>query len=99
MFWARSMPRAIDSWLSKIPHMNCPKWVDMEFIAFLSSPDSDIELKSDFLLNFHGKVLWTPTFFGEAGIGVKNYHFERTSDGSGAKLTTFYGTLGVGINF
>jgi hypothetical protein len=99
IFWARSMPRALDTWLSKIPHMNCPKWVDLEFITYFSSPDTDIKLENDFLLNFHGKVLWTPTFFGEAGFGVKNYHFRRDSDESGAKLTTFYGTLGVGINF
>lgn len=99
LFWARSMPRSVDYWFSKLPFMNYPKWVDMEFVKYVSSMDSDISLGDDYVLNFHGKVLWTPRFFGEAGFGLKNYYFEKTSDGSGAKLTTFYGTVGLGINF
>ncbi|WP_291515608.1 hypothetical protein [Bdellovibrio sp. ArHS] len=99
LFWARSMPKSIDNWFSKIPFMNYPKWVDMEFVKYISSTDSDITLGDDYVLNFHGKVLWTPSFFGEAGFGLKNYYFEKKSDGSGAKLTTFYGTVGLGINF
>ncbi|KYG69348.1 hypothetical protein AZI87_09160 [Bdellovibrio bacteriovorus] len=99
LFWARSMPKSIDTWFSKLPFMNYPKWVDMEFIKYVSSTDSDITLGDDYVLNFHGKVLWTPSFFGEAGFGLKNYYFEKNSDGSGAKLTTFYGTVGLGINF
>lgn len=99
LFWARSMPRAIDYWFSKLPFMNYPKWVDMEFIKYVSSMDSDITLGDDYVLNFHGKVLWTSSFFGEAGFGLKNYYFEKKSDGSGAKLTTFYGTVGLGLNF
>ncbi|WP_374077442.1 hypothetical protein [Bdellovibrio bacteriovorus] len=99
LFWARSMPRALDYWFSKLPFMNYPKWVDMEFIKYVSSTDSDIKLGDDYVVNFHGKVMWTPRFFGEAGFGIKNYYFEKKSDGSGAKLTTFFGTLGVGVNF
>nr|WP_295900076.1 hypothetical protein [uncultured Bdellovibrio sp.] len=99
LFWARSMPRVLDYWFSKIPFMNYPKWVDMEFIKYVSSTDSDISLGNDYVINFHGKVMWTPRFFGEAGFGSKNYYFEKKSDGSGAKLTTFFGTVGAGINF
>lgn len=99
LFWARSMPRVIDYWFSKLPFMNYPKWVDMEFIKYFSSTDSNVTLGDDYVLNFHGKVLWTPRFFGEAGFGLKNYFYELKSDGSGAKLTTFYGTVGLGVNF
>lgn len=99
LFWARSMPRGLDYLFSKIPFLNHPKWVDMEFIKYFSSTDSGISLKEDYVINFHGKVMWTPRFFGEAGLGVKNYYFEKKEDGSGAKLTTFYGTLGAGLNF
>lgn len=99
LFWARSMPRSIDKWFSKLPYMNHPKWVDMELITYLASTDSDVKLQGDFALNFHGKVLWTPSFFGEAGFGMKNYQYEFQSTGYGAKITTFYGTLGLGINF
>ncbi|MCM2350194.1 MAG: hypothetical protein NDI69_09235 [Bacteriovoracaceae bacterium] len=99
LFWARSMPRSIDYWLNKISFLNYPKWIDMEFISYLSSPDSDVTLSNDLVLNFRGKIFWTPRFFGEAGFGVKNYHYERTSNDSGAELTTIYGTLGLGVNF
>ncbi|WP_374029618.1 hypothetical protein [Bdellovibrio bacteriovorus] len=99
IFWARSMPKGIDTVFSKIPFMNYPKWVDMEFIKYIQSMDSDVSLGDDYVLNFHGKVMWTPRFFGEAGFGIKSYYFEKDSDGSGAKLSTFYGTLGMGINF
>lgn len=99
LFWARSMPKVFDDLLSKIPFMNHPKWVDMELISYVMSNDSSYKLKGEYVLNFHGKVLWTPRFFGEAGFGLKNYHFEKESDGSGAKLTTFYGTVGLGLNF
>ncbi|MNL79979.1 hypothetical protein D3C87_2067100 [compost metagenome] len=71
----------------------------MEFIKYVASTDSDMEIGDDYVLNFHGKVMWTPKFFGEAGFGLKSYFFENKSDGSGAKLSTFYGTLGVGWNF
>ncbi|UOF00569.1 hypothetical protein [Bdellovibrio reynosensis] len=98
-FWARSMPRSIDYWFSKLPFMNYPKWLDMEFIQYVSSLDSKFNLGSDYVLNFHGKVLWTPTFFGEAGFGVKSYYFESATTGEGAKLTTFFGTVGLGVNF
>ncbi|WP_415062305.1 hypothetical protein [Bdellovibrio sp.] len=98
-FWARSMPRAIDYWFSKLPFFDYPKFVDMEFISYVSSLDSGISLGSDYVLNFHGKVLWTQRIFGEAGFGLKNYYFEKKSDGSGAKLTTFFGTVGLGVNF
>ncbi|XGC80707.1 hypothetical protein ACES2L_15390 [Bdellovibrio bacteriovorus] len=98
-FWARSMPKSIDYWFSKLPFMNYPKWLDMEFIQYVSSLDSKFNLGSDFVLNFHGKVLWTPTFFGEAGFGVKSYYFESATTGEGAKLTTFFGTVGLGVNF
>lgn len=99
VFWARSMPRVFDFWFSKLPFMNYPKWVDMELIRYVASADSDVSLGDDFALNFHGKVLWTPRLFGEAGFGLKNYYYEKKSDGSGARLTTFYGTVGLGINF
>ncbi|MBO9668794.1 MAG: hypothetical protein J7501_18495, partial [Bdellovibrio sp.] len=98
LFWARSMPRGIDKFLNHVSFLNHPKYVDMEFIQFFSSTDSGTTMGSDFLVNFHGKVMWTNNFFGEAGFGLKNYNFTN-SDETGAKLTTFYGTLGLGLDF
>ncbi|MGE5084831.1 MAG: hypothetical protein ACM3MG_00920 [Bacillota bacterium] len=99
VFWARSMPKVFDSWLSKISYLNYPKWVDMEFINYMSSMNSQNTLGQDFVVNFHGKVLWTNTFFGEAGFGIKNYSATRSPTDEHLKLTTFYGTVGLGVSF
>ncbi|WP_413582736.1 hypothetical protein [Bdellovibrio sp. HCB288] len=98
LFWARSMPKAFDDLLNYIPFMKYPKFVDMEYIQFFGSTDSGTKMGNDFLLNFHGKVLWTNNFFGELGFGVKKYDFTN-ADESGATLSTFYGTVGLGVNF
>jgi hypothetical protein len=99
VFWARSMPRVFDRWFSLLPYMNYPKWVDMEFIKYLTCTDGKYALGDDYVINFHGKVLWTKRFFGEAGFGIKNYFAESEADRTHFKLTTFYGTVGLGINF
>lgn len=98
LFWARSMPKTIDNWLNKFSFLNKPKYVDMEYIQFFGSTDSGTTMGSDFLLNFHGKILFTNTFFGELGFGLKKYDFTK-ADASGASLSSFYGTVGVGVDF
>lgn len=98
-FWARSMPRSIDNLFNIVPLMRYPKWVDMEFIYYVSSLDSKVTLNSSMSLNFHGKVLWTENLFGEAGFGVKRYGFSNTSLNQKAELNTFYGTMGLGLSF
>ncbi|MDG0816296.1 hypothetical protein [Bdellovibrio svalbardensis] len=98
LFWARSMPRAIDGLLNKISFLNHPKFVDMEYIQFFNALDSGTSVGSDFVVNFHGKVMWAPELFGEAGFGIKSYSFTN-ANGSGASLDTFYLTLGMGYNF
>lgn len=98
-FWARSMPKSIDDLFNLIPLMRYPKWVDMEFIYYVSSMDSNVTLDAPMSLNFHGKVLWSDRYFGEAGFGVKRYGFKDSSLNQKAELNTFYGTVGLGINF
>lgn len=98
-FWARSMPRVFDNLFNYIPLFRYPKWVDMEFIYYMNSLNSDVKLDSSMSLNFHGKVLWTDTWFGEAGFGIKRYAFTDSSLNQKAELNTFYGTIGVGLNF
>ncbi len=99
VFWARSMPRVFDDLLNKISFLNYPKWVDMEFIKYFSSLNSEVSLGDDYVLNFHGKLMWTPRFFGEAGFGIKSYNHVNAKTRTGAAMGTLYGTLGVGINF
>jgi len=98
-FWARSMPKSLDDLFNLASFLRYPKWVDMEFIYYTSSLDSNVTLNSSMALNFHGKVMWTNNLFGEAGFGYKRYAFTDSSLKEKAELNTFYGTLGVGLNF
>lgn len=98
-FWARSMPKVFDDFFNLLPIMRYPKWVDMEFIYYASSMDSKVTLNAPMSLNFHGKVLWSDRYFGEAGFGMKRYGFTDSSLNQKAELNTFYGTVGLGINF
>jgi hypothetical protein len=98
-FWARSMPKVFDDFINIVSFMRYPKWVDMEFIYYVQSMDSEIKLNSSMSLNFHGKVLWTERFFGEAGFGIKRYAFSNATLNQKAELNAFYGTVGLGINF
>lgn len=99
VFWARSMPRIIDSWFSYLPFMDRPKFVDMELIAFPASLDSNIKLGSSYAINFHGKVLWTNDLFGEGGFGVRNYTLRDQARDIAIGMNSFYFTLGLGLNF
>ncbi|KYG63227.1 hypothetical protein AZI86_15425 [Bdellovibrio bacteriovorus] len=99
IFWARSMPKVFDDFLNTLIIMRYPKWVDMEFIYYGQSMNSDVTLNAPMSLNFHGKVLWSDRYFGEAGFGIKRYSFQDKVQNQKAELNTFYGTVGLGINF
>lgn len=99
VFWARSMPKAIDDIFNFVEIMRHPKWVDLEFIYYMKSMNSNVTLDSSMSLNFHGKVLWAHNVFGEAGFGLKRYAFTDTMLNQMAGLNTVYGTAGIGLNF
>lgn len=98
-FWARSMPRVFDNIFNWVPFMRYPKWVDMEVIYYFSSMNPNITLNSPFSVNFHGQILWSKSFFGEAGFGLKRYAFIDKGLNQKAELNTFYGTVGLGVKF
>jgi hypothetical protein len=98
-FWARSMPKVFDDLLNLMPLMRSPKWVDMEFIYYPVSLSKQVTLQTNFALNFHGKVLWTKSWFGEAGFGLKRYAILDSQLQQKAALNTFYGTVGLGYSF
>ncbi|MGZ3744976.1 MAG: hypothetical protein ACXVBQ_14015 [Pseudobdellovibrionaceae bacterium] len=98
-FWARSMPKVFDNFFNLVPLMRFPKWVDMEFIYYPLPLSPHVSLQTNFALNFHGKVLWTERWFGEAGFGLKRYAIVDTQLREKAALDTFYGTVGLGLNF
>lgn len=99
IFWARSMPKFFDDIFNYFTFMRYPKWVDLELIKYATSLDSNYTLGDDYAINFHGKILWKPWLYGEAGFGAKKYYFKQKTTELGASLDTVYGTLGLGINF
>lgn len=111
LFWARSMPKVFDDIANLFPFMNYPKWVDMEFIYYLAPNSDSYKLKGmgsseaglgNWQLNFHGQVMWTKTFFGEAGFGLKQYDILKelsTGRRTNFTFTSFYGTAGIGYRF
>ncbi len=98
-FWARSMPKVFDDIFNIAPIMRYPKWVDMEFIYYPLSLSSQVALQTNFAMNFHGKVIWSKHWFGEAGFGIKRYAIIENQVQQRALLTTFYGTVGLGLSF
>lgn len=110
-FWARSMPRLFDDLFNIVPIMRYPKWVDLEFIyypAVFSSPGSTVNNPpagtGNWAMNFHGKVMWTKSFFGEAGFGMRNLDMNRDVQEDLVRRLRFqfisvYGTAGLGYQF
>jgi hypothetical protein len=96
-FWARSMPKVFDSVFNLVPFFRYPKWVDLDFIYYPSSLDSKVKTKGSTVLNFHGKILWTKRFYGEAGFGYKSFSVQNADFGT--ELKSLYLTLGLGLNF
>lgn len=96
-FWARSMPKIFNDIFNIVENFRYPKWVDMEFIYYLSSLDSEVQSQGNYALNFHGKIMLSKKMYGEAGFGIKGFGFKNRADELAA--TTFYGTVGMGLNF
>jgi hypothetical protein len=110
VFWARSMPKVFDDIMNILPVFRFPKWVDLEFLYYPVTqtagviPNNFGQGYGNWELNFHGKVMWTKQFFGEAGFGIKQLDFlESVNQTTVTKLrlqfTSFYGTAGLGWSF
>lgn len=104
VFWTRSMPKVFDDFFNILPFMRYPKWVDWEFIYYPVTLREKQTSLLMFAINFHGKVQWTPRFYGEGGFGFKSISFQdkRSADTNnhlGIVTGAAYGTIGVGMNF
>lgn len=99
IFWARSMPKVFDDAMNVVPYFRFPKWVDMDFIVYPVNLNSETESRLSWELNFHGKLLWTKSFWGEMGFGARSYNLKKTSEDLNVRFAPFYGTLGLGVNF
>lgn len=97
VFWARSMPKVFDNLFNFLPYFRYPKWVDMDFIYFPVSLDSNIRTKGSIALNFHGKILWTKRIYGEAGFGYKLFSLESLD--AQVDVQSAYVNMGLGLNF
>jgi len=101
IYWARSMPKVFDDIMNWFPYMSYPKWVDMEFIYYFTPLSNQVITGNQptYSMNFHGKLLWTKYFFGEAGFGLKAYSYLKPSTEEQVSVQALYGTMGLGINF
>lgn len=98
-FWARSLPKMFDDIFNVIPWLRHPKWVDAEFIYYVMPMSGIANLGVNYQLNFHGKIFWTKKIYGESGFGIKQYEYTDPKNIHSIGLTSFYGTVGLGINF
>ena len=99
VFWARSMPKIFDRFFNILPFMRYPKWVDMEGMVYFLPLSARNQLGGNASVNFHGKILWTDRFFGEAGFGLKMFQFNDLVESKSIGLAVAYGTVGIGLNF
>lgn len=99
LFWARSMPRFFDNVFNILPFMRYPKWVDVEGILYVLPLTPRNQLGLNAAVNFHGKILWSQRFFGEAGFGLKMFQFDDIQRNKVVALGVAYGTIGLGLNF
>lgn len=105
VFWGRSMPLVFDEIFNLMPFFRYPKWVDIEFLYYPLMMEAGFKAgyRGNYALNFHGKVMWTKSLFGEAGFGVKNVDIIKgataTADAQNLTLTTIFATLGFGVLF
>ena len=114
VFWARSMPKVFDDIFNLLPIFRYPKWVDLEFIYYITPLKTGYAARQppsgygNWALNFHGKVMWTDSFFGEGGFGMRQIDLIKdiynTVDGvyvtrTSLRFTSLYGTVGIGYNF
>lgn len=101
-FWARSMPRIFDKYMSLFPLMDYPKIVDMELIYYAASLDPKVVPLANFAMNFHGKIFWSESIYGEAGFGLRynQYTSNRVGDAGGnVSFGAPYGMVGMGASF
>lgn len=111
ILWARSMPKVIDEIFNLVTFMQYPKFVDVELVLYptlVSSPNVSTiagARSTNFNLNFHGKILWNPRFYGEMGFGLRSIYLRRVYPGDEEKTAKdlnyfgLHGTAGLGLNF
>lgn len=102
-YWARKLPKLFDLILSRFPLLgDHKKYVDMQFVYYPMALTKGDQTKTNYELNFHGKVFWTQRLYGQMGFGLKQIQF--TKDAGAAietqvNLRSSYGTLGLGYLF
>jgi hypothetical protein len=98
-FWARSMPNFFDDLFNYLPFFRFPKWVNAEYIQFVSAANSDLKVSNISHLNFYGKVMWTNNLYGDLGFGMRTYNFSDPINSNSPSLRLFFLTMGIGFIF
>ena len=97
-YWARTMPKVFDKIFNLVSLLRYPKYVDTDFIYYPMGL-GEVGSSASYCLNFHGKVFWRPTFYGELGFGVKQYEFTSGAANDQVSFGVAYGTAGLGFIF
>jgi hypothetical protein len=98
-YWARSMPKIFDDILNVLPVLRYRKYVDMDVVVYPVAFGTTAKLSTSLDVNFHGKIFWTPRFFGDAGIGAKHFSVYGHSSGSVVYFNAVHGLVGLGFQF
>lgn len=109
VFWSGSIPEFLDSTLNIIPFLNYPKWMNVEFMYYMNSMNNNIKLQtnggSNLTLDIQGQIMFTDSWFGELGLGLKQFDFTDTSaidvfgKNPNISFLSSYGTFGIGYRF
>jgi hypothetical protein len=67
-YWARTLPRIFDDILNTVPMFRHPKYVDMDF-SYLGFDNQFRPTNPGYVLNLHGKMMFSKTWFFELGYG------------------------------
>lgn len=97
--WARSMPKFFDDIFNVVSLLRKQKWVDFEFIKYVSPLSSGGSIGNDYALNFHGKMMVSDKAYTDVGFGLKRYDIGFPTDETSATIYTIYGTVGLGYIF
>jgi hypothetical protein len=83
--------------------MRYPKWVDLDFVYYPIALRANQTLNYMAAVNFHGKVQWSKTFYGEAGFSLMDFDYndKNSVNPKFPPRPIVFGrpTIGVGINF
>jgi hypothetical protein len=95
-YWARPLPVVFDKILNTVPYFRYPKYVDLDF-TYLAFDERFGPVDPSWVLNLHGKMIFSKRWFFELGYGWTQLSLETKL--TRRKLNFFSTTSGFGYLF